>query len=335
MIDSVIFDIILFILIGLGVAYMGVALMRPGSNSEVPWGLFLIGVFGAIAGGLLAPVVGIFSTPFAFAGSIIFAFLLAVGLVWLFGLIMLLFLPDDAVYASGPAYQMVGAKGGRALPIRNDHEVRVDVGRQLEWDSRTQGQTINVSVDKSEVLLTGTVTTFDALDAAGVIAATTPGVVAVDNQLKISAPNVIAADKTLLEDTVDTILELNSEIDSRHIKVSARDHGAVIIKGIVSSLWQKTKVESLVSSIKGVTRIDNQIKVTPAITVKDEEIKRRIVTRLRNYTLAEPEEIDINVNQGMVNISGSLPVWTNWQQVINTIAYTDGVRAITDNLRVR
>jgi osmotically-inducible protein OsmY len=81
-------------------------------------------------------------------------------------------------YDYGPYY---GRTNNRA-----DEEIRDSIKNNMFWDSWVDSNKVNVGVDHGVVTLTGTVDSWREKRAAGDDAWDTPGVVDVDNDLKVN-----------------------------------------------------------------------------------------------------------------------------------------------------
>ncbi|HEU5430141.1 MAG TPA: BON domain-containing protein [Thermomicrobiales bacterium] len=81
-------------------------------------------------------------------------------------------------YDYGPYY---GRGNGRS-----DEDIRESIKNNMFWDSWVDSNKVNVGVDNGLVTLTGTVDSWREKRAAGDDAWDTPGVVDVDNDLKVN-----------------------------------------------------------------------------------------------------------------------------------------------------
>ena len=67
-----------------------------------------------------------------------------------------------------------------------DEKIKLDVVRQLYWDSRVDGSNINVTVKEGVVVLSGAASSFLERKAAFFAALYTGGVVHVDDRLTVN-----------------------------------------------------------------------------------------------------------------------------------------------------
>ncbi|MCL4279247.1 MAG: BON domain-containing protein, partial [Ignavibacteriaceae bacterium] len=110
-------------------------------------------------------------------------------------------------------------------------------------------------------------------------------------------------------DTGKLVTDVENKIENyytENFKISADKNGIVSISGEVNTLFDKLKIGELVSEVKGVKEIHNNIQVQNVITA-DDIIKANIENETKlNDAILEPEKIKIEVNNGVVTLSGTV-----------------------------
>jgi osmotically-inducible protein OsmY len=116
--------------------------------------------------------------------------------------------------------------------------------------------------------------------------------------------------------------------------ISADQTGVIAIEGEVSTLFDKLKIGELISQVEGVRRINNKIGVRTATTA-DNTIKANIEYELQiNSVILEPERIKVEVNKGVVNLSGTVSYFREKLMAQSIATWQDGVTDMTSNLVV-
>ncbi len=207
---------------------------------------------------------------------------------------------------------------------RRSEEIRADVSSQLFWDNRIDESNINVDVSDGRVILTGTVPTYSGRWQAEDDAYLISGVRYVDNRLQVSPTTFPVPGDTELASNIRNILEWNPTLDSSRIKVLAHE-GIVTLTGSVDSYWQKSRVEYLVSNVGGVIDVQNLLQVETAVGISDQDIKRDIESTLARNTLIDSTRIKVQVNDGVVTLSGTVDDYLTCRTAQDIAKYTSGV----------
>ena len=115
-------------------------------------------------------------------------------------------------------------------------------------------------------------------------------------------------------------------------KISADENGIVTIDGEVGTLYDKLKIGELISQVPGVKEVNNKIMVQNNITAND-IIKANIEDELqRNDAILEPEKIKVEVNNGLVTLSGSVGYFREKKMAETIASWQDGVSDIINNI---
>lgn len=212
----------------------------------------------------------------------------------------------------------------------DDQETKRAVQRALWAAKEVPENAISVSVDGGVVRLKGHVDSIIAKQRAARVAESTRGVLAVSNLIMVNKSNIpdteISADVTqaLADDPV---------ADAWDVVVQVND-GVVTLKGTVESYAEKLAATGVAMNVKGVRDVRNEIR-TSVVDVDDKTLKKRIESRLAWNSWIDANSIDVNVDNGKVDLSGSVDsayeqrlAWQN--------AWIPGVRQVFINdLKVR
>jgi osmotically-inducible protein OsmY len=147
--------------------------------------------------------------------------------------------------------------------VVDDTTIAGRIKTELLADSTTDGLNIDVEVDRDKVQLNGFVDSQAQVDRAGQIARATPGVTAVDNQLKISGGDRMAGeyiDDTALSVSVKTALASDAVAPASEIDVEV-SRGIVSLGGYVDSNAQRDAAMAAARNVKGVKSVVNNLTV--------------------------------------------------------------------------
>lgn len=238
----------------------------------------------------------------------------------------------------------------------SDDDVRTRVQTALDEDPALQGVEVS-SVDDGVVVLGGEAETLsahkDALEAARAVS----GVRRVASEISSpdeladaelwrddSSPDVAAQPsmRTRVEDawitTAAKVKLVATDAPAFDINVDTRD-GIVTLFGTVASEEAKRNAESSVKSIEGVESVRNELQiVAPAQQAtterQDEEINAALAKRIDERESLADADIGVEVENGMVRLSGSVDSQADRISALTLARTTEGVRAVTGELRV-
>jgi osmotically-inducible protein OsmY len=139
---------------------------------------------------------------------------------------------------------------------RDDAELRGDVLQALMLDSLIP-TTVDTRARNGFVILGGTADWQYQRDEAEFLAASVPGVSAVQNDIRLtSAPNARAVEKDISE-----AFRRNAKVDADRLSVDAAPCGRVTLAGTVSSWAEHDEAVAAAWPAPGVTEVDDQIVV--------------------------------------------------------------------------
>lgn len=214
----------------------------------------------------------------------------------------------------------------------DDSSIENAVAMELVIDEAIDAEAIDVSVEEGIVTLSGTIDTILEKDRATQLAETVKGVRGVVNDIEVSVPE--RSDNAIAED-VRTALDNDPVTEIYQLNVSLRD-GTVVLTGTVES-WQEAQIAAnVVKSVKGVEEVVNNISWdVPLGERADSEIEREIERKLDNNVWVDDGLIEVEVNDGNVEISGSVGSAAEKRRAYD-LAWVAGVQAVShEDLEVR
>jgi osmotically-inducible protein OsmY len=139
---------------------------------------------------------------------------------------------------------------------RDDAELRGDVLQALMLDSLIP-TTVDARARDGFVTLSGTADWQYQRNEAEFLAASVPGVSAIQNDIRLtSAPNERAVEKDISE-----AFRRNARVDADTLSVDTTSYGRVTLVGTVSSWAEHDEAVAAAWSAPGVTEVDDQIVV--------------------------------------------------------------------------
>ena len=117
-------------------------------------------------------------------------------------------------------------------------------------------------------------------------------------------------------------------------KISADEKGKVTIKGEVNTFYDRLNVFDIVAKVKGVKEIEDLVVVnTPSMP--DNMIKVNIEDAIQdNSVIIEPDKINVNVNSGLVFLTGSVSYYKEKLMAETISSWQDGVKGIENDIKV-
>lgn len=140
-----------------------------------------------------------------------------------------------------------------AVWARSDENLQRDIEAQLAESKKLGGTRIVVHVDDGLVVLAGNVQIYEQKLVGGRIAWTTPGVLEVDNEIRV-VPRVPLSDMAI-ERKIREILKGNARFRASGVLVQVSE-GRVFLRGSFVDFSDPSRLKHKVAEIEGVVSID-------------------------------------------------------------------------------
>jgi osmotically-inducible protein OsmY len=219
--------------------------------------------------------------------------------------------------------------------VRTDEDIKKDIVDELYWDDRVDASDVLVEVDRAQAILIGTVPSYSSRRVAEKAAGRIRGVKAVENRLAVRLPNTLDKITDIeIDASVRSSLRWHSDIDATNIAVGV-ESGAVSLEGTVGRYWEKLEAEEAVSRIGGVVHVDNRLAVVPTRDVWDQSMAEAIVMALERSAGIDAESVTVEVEQGRVHLSGTVPDGSASRRAEAVAFRTSGVKEVDNGLAVQ
>lgn len=215
---------------------------------------------------------------------------------------------------------------------KSDSEIKVQVLRELKWDSRIGWADIGVGVHEGVVTLTGVVSNYAKKLAAQNAAHRIAGVLDVANEIEVKPEGVYVKSDEDIARAVRHVLEWDALVPDECIRSTVSD-GWVTLEGEVDVWRERTDAERTVLRLEGVVGVTNKIAVIPR-SVDPKELREQIEYALERRADREAERLRIEVHQGVVDLYGRVHSWQERRAVVGSISYVPGVANVRDHLRI-
>ncbi len=219
--------------------------------------------------------------------------------------------------------------------VRTDEDIKKYIVDELYWDDRVDASDVMVEVEGGKAVLSGTVPSYAARRVAENTAAGIKGVRAVESRLQVKLPPT--RDKITdveIDANVRSTLGWLSDIDSSNIAVAV-EQGVVELTGSVGRYWERLEVEEMVARIGGVVDVENHLAVVPTRDVWDQVLAEGIVTSLERSAGVDSDAITVEVVDGRVLLSGTVPDGSARRRAEEVVFRTSGVKEIDNGLAVQ
>jgi osmotically-inducible protein OsmY len=227
--------------------------------------------------------------------------------------------------------------------LRTDQQIRRDIEEALIADPAADSYEIAVTVDNGTATLRGLVESRAEKILAGQVAKAVKGLKRLNNKIEVK----LVTDRSNAETKKDIEgrLKWNVFVDKNLIDVSVAD-GVVILEGTVGSAAEKTQAiqDAWVAGVRSVDAAglkvewwaqDDMRKEQPFVPKPDKEIEQAVEDALLYDPRVSSFKVDVEVDFGVVTLSGVVDSLIAKQSAEKDARYTDGVHWVENRLKVR
>ncbi len=215
----------------------------------------------------------------------------------------------------------------------SDKGIQKRIVDELYWDSSIDSSKINVTVDKGNVTLSGTVPSYSARNRAADDAYRIKDVNWVDNKLTVKYPVMSVPPDSDIKQTVLNSLAADYDMEKTDIRVSVKN-AVVTLEGSVDEYWKRGEAGRIACRARGVCDIVNKLTVVPTRSIADKAIAEDVRAALERNIFGTADCTTIKVSRGVVALSGTVPTWSARNAAVTAAEYTRGVIDVIDDLVV-
>jgi len=216
-----------------------------------------------------------------------------------------------------------------ALPQEqlDDAAIADAIENECRFDHSINVNNIDVEVLNGIAELTGTVNNLKAKERATRIAELVKGVRSVSNRIQVIPPKDLSDAE--IKDRVFQALLRDPATDSYEIGVTVNNN-VVTLTGRVDSYQEKMLSENVAKSVNGVVGLQNQIDIDYSTDRSDREIREDILQALKWNILVDDGLINVEVNNGHVELSGIVGSAAEKSNAYFT-AWVNGVQSVNNS----
>jgi osmotically-inducible protein OsmY len=215
--------------------------------------------------------------------------------------------------------------------MKTDTQLKADISDELAWDLAINAAPIGVAVKDGVVTLTGQLTTFAEKYAVQRAVQRVGGVrgIAIDLEVQL-APEHKRSDAEIAEAAISA-MRWHSMVPDERVKVEV-ESGWVTLTGELDWGYQYANAEQAIQPLLGVRGVTNLITIKPRVSAKD--LGTEITAALTRQAEREAHHINVEVEGGIVTLSGKVHSMAEHDAAIGTAFSARGVSRVVDHLRV-
>lgn len=223
---------------------------------------------------------------------------------------------------------------GFAAPVMaasspTDAALRRVIHERLLYDARVQVTPLNIETLNGEVTLRGEVSSLAERAAAIQVAAHTPGVSALHNELTVR-PTRLRSDAALQRDVIQRIEGL-ADISGTQAVVDVRQ-GTATLSGVYPSLMALDKVVAMLLEVDGLRDVQLQVRVEPPVPISDGLILKAAANALVTDATVDAREIRVGVRDGIIVLEGMVPSLGQVLEAESLVRSVTGARGVESRL---
>ena len=249
---------------------------------------------------------------------------------------------------------------------RSDSQLATAVQARYYNDDTVRGRQIDVSAQNGVVTLRGSVESEAVKQQAVNLARNVEGVTSVNDEIEVRETTTARTEPAdqqqppatgttgrtpeegqpgWITTKIQSQYFTNTDIKPWNIDVSTASGGVVTLEGAVDSEQAKNEAVRIARETEGVTRVEDRLRVqaeareragreAAAPTQPDPWVTAKIQAKYFVDDEVKARDIDVDTREGVVTLKGTVASEAERRQAVAIARNTDGVRNVTDELRV-
>ena len=215
--------------------------------------------------------------------------------------------------------------------MKTDFQLMSDVTAELDSDPSLNAKAIGVAVNDGVITLSGHLASFAEKHAVERAVRRVSGVRGIALELDVKLAPEHQRSDTEIAEAATAALRWHSLVPDDRVKVEV-EIGWVTLTGQVDWPYQFSSAEQCVRPLLGVRGVTNNVVIKPRVRGKD--IAGQIAAALQRHALREAGHIDVQVEGGMVTLSGKVDSMAEHDAAVGAAFGTRGVSTVVDKLEV-
>ena len=210
--------------------------------------------------------------------------------------------------------------------MKTDAQIKLDVIAELKYEATIKESNIGVSVKDGIVTLSGSVDHYYEKYHAEKATQRVSGVHGIAMELEVKLPGDSKRSDSDIAHAIDNIMTWSALLSKDTIQVKV-EKGWVTLSGQVKWHHQKAMLNSSITHLMGVVGISDQLSIKN--TLAKSVVKSDIVEALKRRAQNDADEIDVQVKDGEVTLTGKIHSW-NERALVKHAAWsnTDVVKVV-------
>lgn len=219
--------------------------------------------------------------------------------------------------------------------MKPEETTKKNIVEQLDWNDAVDAENISVEIKDKTVYLKGTVPSYSAKVIALRDAIQVARGYDVENELTVKfQPQQVELADTEITDNIQNFLKYNSDINPVNLRVIT-ENGEVTLSGKVAKRWEKSEAEKIANSARGVVNVVNNIEVKPSAVRSDDYIEQDLSRVLERSALVDEDKVYIEVENGVVHLTGSVVSEPVLNDINEKALYTNGVVDVINEITIQ
>jgi len=219
----------------------------------------------------------------------------------------------------------------RKNTMKTDAQLQQDVIAELKWEPSINAAQIGVEVKGGVVTLAGHVDTYAEKCVAERAAQRVSGVKALAVEMDVKLAGSSARNDTDIASSAESALRWTTFLPKDRVKVTV-ESGWITLSGNVDWAYQREAATDSVRYLMGVKGVSDQIAIKPKASMT--AVKADIEAALQRRAKADAKKISVDINGGVVTLTGTVQSWTERDLARQSAWGTSGVSNVIDNITV-
>lgn len=215
--------------------------------------------------------------------------------------------------------------------MKTDAQIQSDVTAELMWDPSVIAANVGVAVHDGIVTLSGTVDTYAQKHAVERAARRVAGIRGIAEDLEVRLTTGHKRTDTEIAQAALHALRWHSLVPDDRVRVQVED-GWITLSGEVDWGYQSASAEQCVRPLIGVCGVTNEIRIKQHVSAQN--LRADIAAALSRHADREAKHIAIDVDGGVVTLTGTVGTLAEHEAALGTAATARGVTRVIDHIDV-
>jgi osmotically-inducible protein OsmY len=215
--------------------------------------------------------------------------------------------------------------------MKSDLQLKADVTAELAWDPAIDARQVGVAVQDGLVTVSGVVDNYLCKHAIERALHRVGGVRGIALELQVRLPPAQERSDAEIAEAALHALAWHALVPQHAVQVQV-DHGWVTLTGEVDWGYQSASAEQCVHPLVGVRAVTNRIRLKQR--ADPVQLRAQIAAAFLRRARREAGHLAIDVDGGVVTLSGSVHSMAEHQAALGVAYATKGVTRVVDQLQV-